>query len=201
MTNNEVLGLIAKDHSKWVKTVLKMGCNNSVAEDLVQEMYLKINRLTKDPSRIVNEEGEVSGGYIYLTLWSVYMDYVRVKKKFTSCEYDEPIHSSSNSVCDTTSSNDLDEQECFETIIDNIYEWIKTDYRFNNEYKFNSIFFDMYYKEQVGSLRFLSKETNISLTSLYNTSKNLKEIICERFGEDYADYVNGDYDKVHRIND
>ena len=46
------------------------------------------------------------------------------------------------------------------------------------------------------SLRDISNDTKISLTSIYNSCKNYKRIIKEKFGEDVMDLFNEDYDKI-----
>ena len=43
------------------------------------------------------------------------------------------------------------------------------------------------------SLRQISKGTNISLTSIFNSIKNYKSILRNKFIEDVEDYLNGDY--------
>ena len=43
------------------------------------------------------------------------------------------------------------------------------------------------------SLRQISKGSKISLTSLFNSVKNYKNILKEKFMEDVEDYLNGDY--------
>ena len=35
-------------HKIWIKIVKSFGCNNSIAEDIVQEMYIKIILKIKD---------------------------------------------------------------------------------------------------------------------------------------------------------
>ena len=47
------------------------------------------------------------------------------------------------------------------------------------------------------SLRKIAKETKISLTSIYNSCKNYRQIIEDKFGEDIEDFFNkemGSYD-------
>jgi len=43
------------------------------------------------------------------------------------------------------------------------------------------------------SLRQISKGANISLTSIFNSIKNYKAILRNKFIEDIEDYLNGDY--------
>ena len=66
-----VLGKIAKNHALWLKMVLNMGCNPNVAEDIVQEMYIRVDRLIKQGKNVMYDEDSANRFYIYLTL-SVY---------------------------------------------------------------------------------------------------------------------------------
>ena len=63
---------ICNRHSKWVRMAQKFDYDN--AEDLVQEMYLKIHIL--NPT-------EVNEAYIYRTIKSIFLDDYR-KKKLTA---------------------------------------------------------------------------------------------------------------------
>ena len=60
---------ICNRHSKWVRMAQKFDYDN--AEDLVQEMYLKIHNL--NPT-------EVNEVYIYRTIKSIFLDDFRKKK-------------------------------------------------------------------------------------------------------------------------
>jgi predicted DNA-binding protein YlxM (UPF0122 family) len=52
------------------------------------------------------------------------------------------------------------------------------------------------YKDSDLSMREISKETNISVTSIFNTIKNCKTRINESVGETYEDYINEDYELI-----
>lgn len=67
-----ILQEICKGHSKWVRMAQKFDYDN--AEDLVQEMYLKIHNL--NPT-------EVNEVYIYRTIKSIFVDDYK-KKKLTA---------------------------------------------------------------------------------------------------------------------
>ena len=63
------------------------------------------------------------------------------------------------------------------------------------DYWYDKKLFKMYYNTDL-SLRKLADETNISVTSIFNSCKNYKEIIRNKFGEDFEDYLNGDFDLI-----
>ena len=45
-------------------------------------------------------------------------------------------------------------------------------------------------------MRELSKDTLISLTSIFTTIRNCKNRIKQNVGEDYTDYLNKDYELI-----
>ena len=67
-----ILHEISKRHSKWVRMAQKFDYGN--AEDLVQEMYLKIHNLNHT---------EVNEVYIYRTIKSIFVDDYKRKKLTT----------------------------------------------------------------------------------------------------------------------
>ena len=63
------------------------------------------------------------------------------------------------------------------------------------EHWYDRKLFKIYYETDI-SMRKLAKETNISVTSIFNSCKNYKELIKSKFGEDFEDYLNGDFDLI-----
>jgi len=55
--------------------------------------------------------------------------------------------------------------------------------------------FDTYVSNQK-SMRKLSEETKISLTSVFNTLKNCKKRLQQNIGEDYLDYLYKDFELI-----
>ena len=81
-----VLEKVARNHTLWLKMVLNMGCNPSMAEDIVQQMYLRIDRLVKEGKNVMYDDESANRFYIYLTLKSMYIDYKRTRGKYTFFE-------------------------------------------------------------------------------------------------------------------
>lgn len=68
-----MLEKLAKNHSKWLAIAYKIcGCKDN-ANDIVQDMYIKMYELGK----------EVDEGYIYFVLRSIFIDSKRKQKEFT----------------------------------------------------------------------------------------------------------------------
>ena len=138
-----VLEKVARNHTLWLKMVLNMGCNPSMAEDIVQQMYLRIDRLVKEGKNVMYDDESANRFYIYLTLKSMYID-----KAYSSKE----------------APQQMNQQQV---------------------------------EQATGlSLDKLVKELGIGRSSIYNTIKNHREIIQEKFSEDVEDFYNKDYDKI-----
>jgi len=84
--------LVAAKHQQWVDIVLSFGCNQEQAEDIVQEMYLKIMLLMERKGLdIMYNENEINYYYIFLTLRTLFYDLKRKGKNITMVSMDD-IH-------------------------------------------------------------------------------------------------------------
>ena len=84
--------LIAAKHKQWIEIVLSFGCNKEQAEDLVQEMYIKIMLLIeKKGLNIMYNKNEINHYYVFLTLRTLYYDLKRKSKNITIVPIDN-IH-------------------------------------------------------------------------------------------------------------
>jgi hypothetical protein len=182
-----MLELLAKNHLLWVKMVSNMGCPKHLCEDIIQEMYLKINRLVTNKRKIMYGDDDVNRFYIYVTLRNLYTDYKKAKNKYTFFSYLETddadtIHNAEY----LYSGANVEREEAFYKITmklaKEISSWHSYDAKLCNTYYLGDM-----------SLRQISKGTNISLTSIFNSVKNYKAILKSKFIEDIEDYLNGDY--------
>ena len=79
-----MLEKIAVHQELWIKMLVNLGCNVQLAKDLVQDMYIKIHRLVKDPERIMYK-GDINRYFIWTTLRNLY--YSHLKKERGSIFY------------------------------------------------------------------------------------------------------------------
>jgi hypothetical protein len=68
-----MLDKIVLNHEKWLKVALSICKCKDAANDLVQDMYIKMHQVNK----------EVDDGYIYFVLRSIFIESKRKKKEFT----------------------------------------------------------------------------------------------------------------------
>ncbi len=182
-----MLELLAKNHLLWVKMVYNMGCPRHLCEDIVQEMYLKINRLVTDKKKIMYGDDDVNRFYVYVTLRNLYSDYRKAKNKYTFFSYLETddadsIHTAEYLYHET----DVAREEAFYKLTTMVSKEI------NSWHRYDAKLCNTYYLGDM-TLREISSGTNISLTSIFNSIKNYRAFLKNKFVEDVEDYLNGDY--------
>ncbi len=134
-------------------------------------------------------ETEVNRFYVYITLKNLWTDYCKERSRYPKrditnyYEFETPDWAIYEEV-------DKEKQEAEEYIIAKIDMEIESW-----DHWYDKKLFRLYYNTDI-SMRKLAKETKISVTSIFNSCKNYKEIIKSKLGEDFEDYLNGDFDKI-----
>ena len=81
--------LVAAKHKQWVEIVLSFGCKQEIAEDIVQEMYYKIQLKLEKGLDIMYNEKEINYYYIFKTLRTLFYDLKRKGKNITIVSIDD----------------------------------------------------------------------------------------------------------------
>jgi len=178
------LELVAKDHDKWLKIVESFG-EHQYQHDIVQEAYLALYKYTS-AEKIIHD-GKVSEGYMYFTLKTITFQFYNAKRKITKISLDDD-----ESVIQLVAEDNLEEQKAFHQICQLIDQEMESWSWYNR--KLTEL-----YRDTDMSIRKIAAETNISFVSIFNTLKNCKNEIKNKFQEDWQDYENGDFDKITRI--
>ena len=148
-------------HKIWIKIVKSFGCNNSMAEDIVQEMYIKIILKIKDGLDIKYNENEINYFYIFRTLNSLYIDLKRKNKNIYKMDIEhisEKLLASKVFILE----QELDYEEKYKLVekeLDKLYWYDKKVFEIING------------GESIASL---SRKTHIAYYSLYNTYTKVK---------------------------
>ena len=151
---------IASKHKDWVRIVKSFGCKNEYCEDIVQQMYLKAHTLINSGTDISYGD-EINHFYIYRILRSLFIDLCRKEKKIikVNVDYLEKFVEEE----ETQKEKDIEgKMKELDTLLDKVY-W------------YDRKVFDLVSEGM--SIAELSKKTNISYYSLYNTYKNVKSLI------------------------
>ena len=184
-----MIELLSKYHKLWISMGLSMGIPSHIVEDFVQEMYLRLNKYVKTPDKIMYKEKDVNKFYVYITIKNLYNDYLKQRNKHKMVRIDD-IEVSYEIVEPTTElqlESEIKKQKAEEKIIGMIQKEVSSWDRW-----YDQKLFKIYYETDI-SMRKLSKETNISVTSIFNSCKNYKQILTTKFSEDFQDYLNGDF--------
>lgn len=184
-----MLDKLAKYHNEWLKILYSFGCGYDDANDIVQDMYLKINRLIELDKIAYNDS--INKYYIYTTLKNLYID--RIKQNAKSVEYldisseeDEPYNEDKSEAMDKILGRifkDVSELTTFETRLFELY-W---DLPLNP---------NVTYSGANRSQRDIAFGSDVSLTTIHKHLKRIKDQLTEKYAEDVEDYFNSEYDRI-----
>ena len=186
-----ILEKLARNHSIWHRMVLGFGANPSIAEDIVQDMYLKIFEMVERGKDISYGDDDVNKFYVYLTLKSLHGDYYRQKNKLTVYSTDDNPEENKYDLISSNSDYDGKEQLAFEKTYAKVMEVLNELPLSDNYPYFKNIFIG--YNTRELSMRRMAKETGINLNSIFNTLTKVMNIVRDECGEDVQDYFNKDY--------
>ena len=175
-----VLNLLASKHNEWVKMARSFGAGD-YAEDIVQEMYIRLNKYVDEPERIMYKD-EPNKLFVWVTLRNLVRNFQN-KKKVVVYSGDMIEHDREEDAFD------YEEAEGFEKLIDMIWEST------NELHWYDKKMFEIYHTTDM-SMRDIEKETKISLYSIFDTLKKTKEYVREKIQEDYQDYENGESERI-----
>ena len=151
------------------------------AEDIVQEMYIRLNKYVEDPERIMYK-GEPNKLFVWVTLRNMVRNFQNKKSVVIysgdMVEYDreeQPF--------------DYEEAEGFERLIEKMWESTSDLHWYDKK------MFEIYHTTDM-SMRDIEKETKISLYSIFDTLKKTKQYVKETNKEDYEDYSNGEPERI-----
>jgi RNA polymerase sigma factor (sigma-70 family) len=168
---------LAKCHKEWVRIVNSFG-NDFLAEDIVQETYIKLIRLNQIDKVVPND---INRGLMWLSLRSVYIDHLRgIKSERVGLENVKEL---------MQEESELDKYESLEEIHRRIESEIDKWHWYDQK-----LF--RIYKDELKPMRQIAKETDISLTSIFHTIKGCKEKLREALGEDYEDFINEQFELI-----
>jgi len=181
-----MLEKLAENHKIWVRMVRGFGADRDLAQDIVQSMYLRLHKYIEDKDRIMYNDDEVNRFFVYVTLKNMYLTYMSSQNRYQWYEIRE----------DDVIDEDLNEfvfDEVMDTAFDRLISKINDE--MNTWHKYDRILSEKYLKSDY-SLRDIATGSGISLTSIFNSMRENKRILKEKFQEDYDDFCNGDYNLI-----
>ena len=172
------LTYIAKYHNEYLKIVRSWG-ENDYAEDIVQEMYLRINKYTSEDKIITN--GEVNKAYVWFVLRNVFLSLKTGRKNINTIRMPENLDVESELIDESKLGFEIFSQRLNQEI--DSWHW------------YDAMLFKIY-KDSDITIRDLADKTKISVSSIFNTLKNCKERVKNNCGEHYEDFLNEDYERI-----
>jgi len=173
----DILNVLFLKHTTWLKYVKSFGCKDDIAEDFVQDMYIKIfNYSERKENDLMYNENEINYFFIYVTLKNMYFDNLRKNKKVildvlsNDLFVDDIEYSETDFYVKNNALNSWTDK------LDKEIESINT----YNQKKANLLYIKFIYqkifKEQM-SISELSRDVGITYWSLRNTVLIIKENI------------------------
>ena len=148
------------------------GADQELAQDIVQEMYIRLYKYVDDAEKIMYNETEVNTFFVYVTLRNMYTSLMKAQARFefvdVSTIEDELIFEEANVEAET------ELQTLYEEIWETTDEW----------HWYDKKIFHLYHNTDM-SIRTLADETKISARSIFNTLKNARERIQTDCKETY----------------
>lgn len=149
--------LLFNKHKDWINIVKSFGLDEDICEDIVQEMYYKIQLKLEKGLDIMYNKTEINYYYIFKTLRSLFLDLKRKSKNIQKVDLDQ--------IKDLKS----------DILFDDTYE--KVEKELDELYWYDRKVFEIITSGE--SIASLSRKTTIQYYSLYNTFKKVKEKIIK----------------------
>jgi DNA-directed RNA polymerase specialized sigma24 family protein len=174
----KLLDILFLKHKTWIKYVISFGCSSDIAEDYVQEMYIKIYNYSLKGNNLMYNENEVNYFFVYVTLKNMYYDDLRANKKVNFTELTD------NRVNEELECTD----EQFKSQTEAVTKWITDlELEINKEQEYTQyqaslcyikFIYQKIFIEDI-SVQQLANETNLSYWSIRNTVVRIKKQINE----------------------
>ena len=155
--------LISKKHKDWIYIVMSFGVKQDIAEDIVQEMYIKLQIAMERGLDISYENNDINYYYVYKTLKTLFLDLKRKGKGIEIVSLDEIRKGRDTKVvvieAHTNDTNYIDTYKLIEEQLSKMYWYDRKVFEIING------------GESIASF---SRKTNIPYYSLYNTYNRIK---------------------------
>ena len=174
-----MIEIVAKHHNEW-KRIIKQFGEHFYADDLVQETYLMLMKWSTPDKYITNNEP--NRAYIWLCLRNSFLLYQKEKKRFQKLPIEAIQGLSYN-------ENNLQYFEAIEKIDTFIKKEVET------WHPYDSAMFRVHIDKKMSG-RKISRMSGISPRSVFTTLNKCKERLIFAVGEDYADLINEEFERI-----
>jgi len=168
------LNIVSKYHDKWILIVKSYG-EQRFAEDIVQDMYLKLHRMSiantneaEFLDKVLKNNKEPNGAYIRMVLFTLFIDLKKEQNKRGETNIED------YSYCLEVGTTDFDNEAFEKKLEEEKQSW----------YAYDRILFDIYTQNKF-SMRDIANGTGIPLKSIFLTINKCKDKIKENLEVDY----------------
>jgi RNA polymerase sigma factor (sigma-70 family) len=166
-----MIELLCRYHDDWIRLALSLGAGDLV-DDIVHDMYLKVDEKYADQPEKIMRDGTLNTYFVYVVLRNMIYDIHRAKSNAPLIMNSNQVETIMNQIPDVgyDYEDDADTElrlECTKEEIDN-WHW------------YNQKLWKTYHGQDI-SMRKLSEETRISLSSIFNTIKNGRQRIKKAY--------------------
>lgn len=152
-----ILELAFKRHKNWIEIVESFGCNKDTAEDLVMEMYIKLDRIASSGTDLMYKD-DINYFYVFKMLSTMFLDLKRKEGRSIILNLDELP----DGTIDQDMTNYEEKYDTIMTAMDELYWYDRKVYEIIDDGL---------------SISELSRKTKISYYSLYNTFNKVKKFL------------------------
>ena len=180
MCDDKIINEIYKYHNDWLNVAYSILNNKEDAEDLVQDVYLKlILKLNNGTLKSIRYKDTINKYFVYRAVKNACIDFLRKKNKINIVEFHN------NKIRDEINEDEEIKGQMFVKIVDELQNWDKKDAEIFELYMYSGL-----------SMKSISYIYGVSKSSIFNYIKAGKQRIKDKFGEDMEDYFNNDYEFI-----
>lgn len=164
-----ILEVLSKKHDEWIRMAMSFGASTDQAQDLVQDMYLRLYKYVENPERIMYNETEVNTYFVFVVLRNL---YISSKKEIVFVELKEEM-------CEVEPNAEMEMAHLalLEMIWNEVEDW----------HWYDKKLFKVYHTTEM-TIKKISEETKISERSIWNTLDNGRKRIQDTCKEAYEAY-------------
>lgn len=174
------LEILYKHHGEWVAIIKAFG-EHFYAEDIVMETYIRIQNGNNEKKAIAN--GQVNRAFVWIALRNNYLNFARQKRKVQKVGL--------------TNTKELTAPQTTNRLKHQAHEIImlKIENEMAGWHWYDRDVFKLLASKEI-SMRKFSRDSKISLSSVANTMNKCKTKLRQAVGEDFEDFINGDFKQI-----
>ena len=175
---------LAKKHNDWVRIAQSFTGNLEDAQDLVQEMYIRVYEAGKTKAEI-SYGNDVNRYFVWTVLFNMHKTDYRKGNSYKAIKT-FPLLETDDAFAENYTG---EKQESFEVIMDKITDLV-SGWDINSKQ-----LFELYYMRGQ-SLRKIAEGTGIGLSWIHNSVKDIRARLIAELGEDVQDYFHQDWEHL-----